>query len=174
MTLGSPLKPLYAPLFASGGVDAAKSICSVVSQDPNHKSTSARSEAAASAARASEAEAARAAEAEAARGPFLASACEWASTRARPAACALKCALARAARRALAFAPLPPRPGRHARPWRGRRRRPAWREAGVSASSAGALGCIGVHCGDGNNLLLECYARPPLRCQAQEWTAALR
>ena len=112
MTLGSPLKPLYAPLFASGGVDAAKSICSVVSQDPNHKSTIAQSEAAASAARASEAsaaraaeaEAARAAEAEAARGPFLASACEWASTRARPAACTLKCALARAARRALAFA----------------------------------------------------------------------
>ena len=34
----------------------------------------------------------------------MASACEWASTRARPAACALKCALARAARRALAFA----------------------------------------------------------------------
>ena len=76
--------------------------------------------------------------------------------------------------RARLRAPLPPRPGRHARPWRGRRRRPAWREAGVSASSAGALGCIGVHCGDGNNLLLECYARPPLRCQAQEWTAALR
>ena len=34
----------------------------------------------------------------------MASACEWASTRARPAACTLKCALARAARRALAFA----------------------------------------------------------------------
>ena len=38
--------------------------------------------------------------------------------------------------RARLRAPLPPRPGRHARPWRGRRRRPAWREADVSASSA--------------------------------------
>jgi hypothetical protein len=82
-------------------------------------STSARSEAAASAARASEASAARAAEASAARAAeasaaraaeasvarctFLASACDWASTCARPAACVLKSALVRAVRRALAF-----------------------------------------------------------------------
>ena len=115
LTVGSPLKLLYAPtlrLHSGGLLVLQESVCSVVSQDPNHKSTSARSEAAASAARAAEATAARAAEATAARAaetsaarcPFLPSACEWASTRARPAACALKCALARAVRRALAVA----------------------------------------------------------------------
>ena len=107
LTVGSPLKPLYAPtlrLHSGGLLMLQESVCSAVSQDPNHKSTSARSEAAASAARAAEATAARAAETSAARCPFLPSACEWASTRARPAACALKCALARAVRRALAVA----------------------------------------------------------------------
>jgi hypothetical protein len=72
-----------------------ESVCCVVSQDPNHKSTSARSEAATSAARASEASAARC--------PFLASACEWASTREQPTACALKSALARPVHRAIGF-----------------------------------------------------------------------
>ena len=84
------------------------------------------------------------------------------------------CALVRAMRRALAFA-------HRCRLGLDVAAALAWAAAtscvegpGASASSTGARGCTGVHCGGGNNLQLECYARPPLRCQAQEWTAAVR